>query len=143
MNTQIKAVISKLIFVTLLSVAVIAAQAQVQAQVQSPAPVAGEKGSPAQVKYIGTQEDLFVFSVAYQNPQGTPFGIVVKDQDGSQLYQSTFRDKDFNKQFRVPRGDKDSKVVFIFRNDKGNEFERSFEIKVSSRYVDEIAVKKL
>jgi hypothetical protein len=138
MNTQRKAVISKLIFVTLLCSVLIA----VQAQAQTTAPVAGEQATPAFVKYIGTQDDMLVFRVAYQNPQGTSFNITVKDQDGIQLYQSTFKEKDFNKQFRLPKDDKNSKVVFLFRDASGNDIARSFEINVSSRYVDEIAVKR-
>jgi hypothetical protein len=137
MNTQLKAVISKLIFVTLLGSTVMAVQAQ------TTAPVAGEKEIPAFVKYIGAQDDMFVFNVAYQNPQGTSFTVIVKDQDGNQLYQSTFKEKDFNRQFRLPKDDKNSKVVFIFRDARGNDIARSFEIKVSSRYVDDIAVKRL
>jgi predicted amidohydrolase len=137
MNTQLKDVISKLILVTLLFTAVITAQAQ------TPAIVAGEKETPAFVKYIGTQDDMFVFTVAYSNPEGTAFTIIVKDQEGDKLYQSTFKEKDFNRQFRLPTSDKNSKVVFIFRDAKGNDMAKAFEIKVNSRYIDEVAVKKL
>src|ERR1051325_7315580 len=81
---------------------------------QSTATGAGQSEN-ATVKYLGLQDDLIVFNVAYANPDGNKFQVIVKDQDGSQLYQNVFSDKTFYKQFRLPRADKD-RLVFIIRN---------------------------
>lgn len=94
------------------------------------------------VKYLGTQDDLIVFNVYYANPDGSKFLLTVKDQDGTQLYQNNFNDISFTKQFRLPRNEKD-KIIFIIRDGKGADIVKSFEINVNSRFVQEVAVKKL
>ncbi len=112
------------------------------AQAQSASTAIREKERPVAVKYLGMQDDMVVFSVAYQNPDGSPFSVIVKDQDGTQLYQSIFKEKDFNKTFRLPRADK-SKVVFIIRDFKDSDIAKTFEINVNSQYIAEVAVKKV
>jgi hypothetical protein len=136
MNTKLKAVFSKLTFGILFLITVCSAQAQ------TAVPIAVEKETPSTVKYLGMQDDMVIFSVAYQNPDGSPFSVIVKDQDGTQLYQSVFKEKDFNKQFRLPRADK-SKVVFIIRDFKGSDIAKTFEINVNTHYIAEVAVKKV
>ncbi len=94
------------------------------------------------IKYFGTQDDMVVFNVSYANPGGNKFQVIIKDQDGTQLYQNIFNDKTFYKQFRLPRADKD-KIVFVIHNGKEADVVKTFEINVNSRFVQEVAVKKL
>lgn len=96
---------------------------------------------PVAIKYLGTVADLLSFQVAYQNPEGQKFSIIVKDQDGVQLYQGIFTEKSFFKQFRLPRTDK-NKISFIIRNYRSTDISRSFLINVNSRFVEEVAIKK-
>ena len=100
------------------------------------------QGEGATIKYLGTQDDLIVFNVSYGNPEGSKFQVIVKDQDGNQLYQNIFNEKTFYKQFRLPKADKD-RVVFVIRNGKEADVVKTFEVNVNSRFVQEIAVKKL
>ena len=104
--------------------------------------VKAQVSDSAQIKYLGTQDDLVVFNISYNNPQGAAFNLVVRDQDGSELYQHTFRDKNFFKQFRLPK-DERSRLSFIIRNGKDTEIVKNFEINVNSRFVQDVAVKKL
>jgi len=136
MKKQLITALSKLSLGILFLVAAVAVQAQ------SPAPVNGVKESPLEVKYMGAQEDMIVFNVAYKNPSGDKFSIIVKDQDGSQLYQVVYNEKSFAKQFKLPRADKD-KITFIIRNYKEADITKSFAINVNSRFVEDFAVKKL
>ena len=99
----------------------------------------------ATVKYLGTQEDMIVFNVSFANPEGSRFLLTIKDQDGYQLYQNTYTDRSFYKQFRLPRTDKD-RIVFIFHNNNNNhdaDLVKTFEVNVNSRFVHEVAIKKL
>ena len=99
------------------------------------------KGEPALIRYLGTQEDMAVFNISYLNPAGTAFDLAVRDQDGIELYKHTFREKNFSKQFRLPKTEK-SKLCFIFRNGKEAELVKTFEISGNSRSVQDVAVKK-
>ena len=102
----------------------------------------GGQNGQATVKYLGTQEDMIIFNVSYANPDGSRFLLTIKDQDGSQLYQSAFSDRSFYKQFRLPKTDKD-RVVFIFHNNHDADLVKAFDINVNSRFVREVAIKKL
>lgn len=95
----------------------------------------------ATVKYLGLQDDMIVFNVAYANPDGNKFQVLVKDQDGTQLYQNVFSDKAFFKQFRLPRADRD-RLVFIIRNGKDADVVKTFEVNVNSRVTQEVSVRK-
>ena len=98
--------------------------------------------SAATIKYLGIQDDLVVFNISYSNPQGSIFSLVVRDQDGSELYQHTFHEKNFYKQFRLPKAEK-SRLTFMIRNGKEADIVKNFEINVNSRIIQDVAVKKL
>lgn len=106
------------------------------------AAIGNGQNEPVTVKYLGTQDDMVVFNVSCSNPEGSRFQLSIKDQDGSLLYQNTFADKSFYKQFRLPKTDKD-RVVFIFHNNHDADLVKAFEINVNSRFVHEVAIKKL
>lgn len=115
----------------------------VAAHAQPSDSVIAPKESAAVVKYLGTQDDMLVFNVAYPNADGSKFQLTVKDQDGNQLYQNTFSDKSFYKQFRLPKADKD-KIIFVIRDGHHEaDIVKAFEININSRYIQEVAVKKL
>lgn len=135
MKSLLTAVFGKLILGSCLILVISAAHAQ------STATGAGQSEN-AIVKYLGIQDDMLVFNVSYANPDGSKFLLIVKDQDGTQLYQNTFSEKTFYKQFRLPKADKD-RIVFVIRDGKDSEVVKAFEINVNSRFIQEVAVKRL
>ncbi len=100
------------------------------------------KEDTVRVKYLGAQDDLVLFNVTYPNPGGAAFSLVIKDQDGTELYKNAYSEKNFHKQFRLPRADR-SRITFILRNNKEADVVKTFQINVNSRYVEDVAVKKL
>ena len=136
MKSFFNAAVGKLIFGTFFLLSVATAHAQ------STAPGAAPVTDSATVKYLGMQDDLLIFNVSYDNPKGDKFVVAVKDQDGTQLYQNLFKDKAFNKQFRLPKTDKD-KVIFVIRNGQDAPIVKTFAVNVDSRFVQEVAIKKL
>lgn len=96
----------------------------------------------ATVKYLGIQDDMIVFNVAYANPESNRFELVIKDQDGSMVYQNSFTDKSFYKQFRLPKTDKD-RIFFVFHNNHDADVVKTFEVNVNSRFVHSVAIKKI
>ncbi|HEV2479584.1 MAG TPA: hypothetical protein VGS79_07960 [Puia sp.] len=96
----------------------------------------------ATVKYLGTQDDMIVFNVAYANPGGNRFELTIKDQDGSMVYENSFTDKSFYKQFRLPKADKD-RIFFVFHNNHDADVVKTFEVNVNSRFVHAVAIKKI
>jgi hypothetical protein len=135
MKSLFNAVFGKLILGTTFVMTFAAVHAQ-------EAPSRDGQNEQATVKYLGTQEDMIVFNVSYSNPEGNKFQLTIRDQDGSPLYQNTFSDKSFYKQFRLPKTDKD-RVAFVFHNTHDADVVKTFEINVNSRFVHEVAIKKL
>jgi hypothetical protein len=111
-------------------------------QAQSISANNSKKEDSAQVKYLGAQDDLVLFNVTNPNPEGAAFSLVVKDQDGTELYKNAYSEKNFYKQIRLPREDR-SRIIFIIRNNKEADIVKTFQINVNSRYVEDVAVKKL
>jgi hypothetical protein len=150
MNALLTAATNKLIYGTLFLFIFSTAQAQtagatrVQKQDSATASFpAGTASFPgATVSFQGTKDDMVLFNVAFQNPSGDKFCLLIKDQDGNQLYQHVFKDKNFHQQFRLPGADK-SQVAFIFRNYKQADITKTFQINVNSHLVEDVAVRKL
>jgi hypothetical protein len=102
----------------------------------------GEAEKTATVKYLGTQDDMLVFDVFYTNPTNGKFQVVIKDQDGTPVYQNVFSEKTIYKQFRLPKSEKD-RVVFVIRDYKDADIVKTFDINVNSRIIREVAVRKV
>jgi hypothetical protein len=135
MKPQLKAVLGKLIVGTFFVLALAPVQAQM-------ATTTDGQSDNARVKYLGTQDDMVVFNVSYSNPDGNKFTLIVKDQDGLPLYSNSFSDRSIYKQFRLPKSDKD-RIVFVFRDGHDADIVKTFEINVNSRFVREVAIKKV
>jgi hypothetical protein len=107
--------------------------------------VAGDsfaKIQPAQIRFLGTQDDMVLFHVAYQNWKGNKFSILIKDQEGALLYQRVFSDSNFIHQYSLPKTDK-SKFTFIIRHNGEPDITRTFEVSINSRMEEAVAVRKL
>jgi hypothetical protein len=112
------------------------------ASAQTGASDSAMSADPAVVRYLGVQDDMLIFNVSYNNPQGGKFLVQVLDQDGNQLFQDIFRDKAFYRQFRLPKVDKDQ-ITFVIRKGQDAPVEKRFAVNISSRLVQEVAIKKL
>src|ERR1700761_3087895 len=99
MKSFITAIVGNITFGTIL----LLTAATAHAQVTSSSPAA----NTATVQYLGSQDDMLVFNVGYDNGQGNKFLVTIKDQDGAQLYQHSFSDKNFYRQFKLPKADRD------------------------------------
>ena len=137
MKPQLKAVIGKMVLGASLLLTFVAAKAQTV----TPVPADGQSENVT-VRYLGTQDDTIVFNVSYSNPDGSKFMLIVKDQDGSQIYSNSFSDKSFYRQFRLPKTDKD-RIEFVFRDGHDADIVKTFEVNVNSRFVREVAIKKV
>lgn len=98
--------------------------------------------STAEVKYVGGTSGERIFHVSYNNPTGSRFSVKVLDADGTQLYQSVYTDKLFNKKFQLDNIENSGKVVFMIRN-FGDGSVQSFEVNTNTRLVEDVDVKEV
>lgn len=93
------------------------------------------------IKLLGKTYDSNFFSVKFNNESGDKFLVTVKEKNGSVLFQETYKEEKFDKNFRVPRTEQGA-FVFIFRNIKTNKSE-VYEIDTNTRVIEEVTIKKL
>jgi hypothetical protein len=106
-------------------------------------PAGGSNGAAtAEVKYITIAEGQGVFNVQYNNTTGSRFSLQVLDADGDPLYQNTYTDKKFNKNFQLADPDSYHKLVFVIRNFADNSFQR-FEVEASTHLIEEVKVQEV
>lgn len=90
------------------------------------------------VKYLGTQDDVILFNVAVDNPNGNKFSVIVTDNEGNQLFKEVYNEKKFDKRFKLPKSET-GKLSFVVRNFKdASDDVHSFEI--SDRIVEDVVV---
>jgi hypothetical protein len=98
-------------------------------------------GKSAITFVVATNESLY-FDVKVENASGEKFQIIVRDENGNTLYRGNYSDRDFNKRFKLPKGDS-GKITFLIRSDSGNKTESSFEINSNTRVIEDVVVRKL
>jgi hypothetical protein len=92
-----------------------------------------------QVKYLGSLEDGVMFNVLFNNTAESNFSLSILDENGETVYTGVFNDKQFDKKFKIAKNF--SKLTFVIKGDK-DKFEQSFNINISSRVVEDVAVSK-
>jgi len=133
----VKAIIrSKLIRIT--GMMLLVAQA---ATSQARAVAVREPIPTAVVSHIGNPEGSILFQVQYDNVGGGKFALIIKDNEGSVLYQDVFTDKKFDKKFQLPK-EATGKLHFIIKGYKTNH-SQTFEVNTNTRVVEEVVVKRI
>ena len=132
MKKQIMFAIAKLTFVVLFVMTVAGVSAQESVSTQA------EKN--AQINYLGTQDGMVLFNVAFANPTGNKFVVTVTDRDGFTIYQEASSDKKFDKRFKLLAPDS-SKLTFVIKNAKETALTQSFEI--NTHVVEDVIVTRV
>ena len=70
------------------------------------------------VKYKGTSPGGIVFHLTYDNPQATRFEVILKNQDGTTLFQKFFSDKALEKDIVLTKDLDLNNVSFIVKAGK-------------------------
>lgn len=101
-----------------------------------------EKEKQSYVQYLGTSESSIWFNVKYANPTGEKFYLVIKNEDGDVLYQSSFTDVNFSRKIKLLIEEQDINPTFIIR--KGSEqVAQSFQVNSATRVTEHVVVTKL
>lgn len=99
-----------------------------------------EEVKSTNIYHIGNDKENLFFRVIHKNEEGNKFSVVVRDENGSALFQNVYTDKDFDKKFMLPRTS--AKVTFIIR-DLLEDKSQHFTINTNVRVVEEIIISKI
>jgi hypothetical protein len=70
------------------------------------------------IKYIGTEDDMMVYSVQFSNPSGLKYHLSISDNTGAVLFRDVFQGKVFDKKFKIPKEHTQLDFVVIHAADK-------------------------
>jgi hypothetical protein len=96
----------------------------------------------ATVKYLGADNESYIFNVAYNNESGEKFLLRITDAEENTLFTGTYTDKKFDKRFKLLKEGSDGKLKFIIRDLKDNSVQ-TFEVTTTSQVVEDVVVKKV
>ena len=89
------------------------------------------------VKYVGESANGLVFNLKYQNPDAAKFEVVLKNQDGSVLFQKAFSEKELDRNIVLGKDVDTENVSFIVKTSKGNLIQ-NFKIKTKTVQVVDV-----
>jgi hypothetical protein len=95
--------------------------------------------STAEVFYVGSLEGQPLFNVMYNNAEGSRFSISIKDDQGYELFKSSYSDKKFDKKFEIADVVPEGKLTLTITNYKDNS-EQTFEINANTLLVVDVEV---
>lgn len=95
----------------------------------------------AEVKYTGVDKyNQLSFNVKYSNPTGNTFTLTVLDESGEAIYKNFYGDKQFDKTFKLPKGEV-SKLTFVIEDNKTS-YKEKFDVSVKTQVIEDVIVKK-
>jgi hypothetical protein len=90
---------------------------------------------------VSTTSESSLYNVKVDNAAGEKFRVLVKDADGTILFQNVYSDKNFVKTFSIPRSENDN-FLFVIKGLSGNTTQ-TFEVNSRSRYVEDVVIRKV
>ncbi|MFL9481710.1 hypothetical protein ACI6Q2_02960 [Chitinophagaceae bacterium LWZ2-11] len=102
---------------------------------------AAKNEKAAAITFLGSNQDGLVFNVKYDNTTANVFTVVVTDETGEVLYQDSFKDKQFDKKFLLPKSDVAKKISFAVKSDKGT-ISQNFNIDITTKVVEDVVVSR-
>jgi hypothetical protein len=95
----------------------------------------------AEVKYTGVDKyNQLSFNVKYNNPAGNTFTLTVLDETGEAIYKNFYGDKQFDKTFKLPKGEV-SKLTFVIEDNKTS-YKEKFDVSVKTQVIEDVIVSK-
>ena len=100
-------------------------------------------GENTNVQLTGSTSEALIFKVRVNNAPGDNFTITIKNNNGEVLFSQSFNDVDFQKQFKVLKGEQDSERYFFTISSGNKSIEDTYVISSTVRTVNDIAINKL
>jgi len=93
------------------------------------------------VKYVGADNESYVFNVAYDNENGDKFLLTIINGSGDTIFAGTYNEKKFDKRFKLLKEGND-KLNFVIKNLKDRSLQ-TFEIKSTTQVTEDVVVRKV
>jgi hypothetical protein len=95
------------------------------------------------VQFTGSTSDALLFDVHVKNDKADDFTLTIKNNNGDILFARHFNEVDFNKQFKLIKGDGDNSQYTFTITSANKNIEGTYVITASQHTVEDVAVNKL
>ena len=102
--------------------------------------ISGEKTN---IHFAGSTTDALMFKVNINNEKGDDFTVTIKNNAGDVLFSKSFNDVNFNKSFKLLKGENDSERYYFTITSTNKNLEDTYVVTTSARTVEDVAVNKL
>lgn len=100
-------------------------------------------GENTNVQFYGSTNDALLFKVHVKNTNADAFTLTIKNSAGDVLFSKSFNDADFQKQFKLLKGDQSNeRYTFVITSSNKN-LEDTYVVSSVNRTVEDVAVNKL
>ena len=102
--------------------------------------ISGEKTN---IHFAGSTTDALMFKVSINNEKADEFTVTIKNGAGDVLFSKAFNDVNFNKSFKLLKGDNDGERYYFTITSANKNLEDTYVVTTSARTVEDVAVNKL
>jgi|SRR5690242_11061357 len=95
------------------------------------------------VQFAGSTSDALLFKMHVNNQNADDFTVTIKNEDGAVLFSKSFNDVNFEKQFKILKGDDNSSRYYFTITSSNKNLEETYAVSAVSHVVDDVVINKL
>ena len=100
-------------------------------------------GDKSSVQFAGSTGDALLFKVNINNEKSDAFTVTIKNENGDLLFSKSFSEANFQKQFKLLKGEQDGDRYYLSITSDNKNLEETYVISASTRMVDDVEINKL
>lgn len=100
-------------------------------------------GDKTSIQFTGSTDEALLFRVHISNEKRDYFTLTIKNENGNVLYSGSFSDINFQKQFKVLKGEEDAKRYYFTISSGNKDLEETYIISASTRMIEDVKINKL
>jgi len=95
------------------------------------------------IQFAGSTADALLFKVHVNNDKADNFTLTIKDDNGAVLFSKSFNDVNFEKQFRILKGDDNNSRYYFTVTSSNKDLEETYVVSSSVRVINDVTVNRL
>ena len=95
------------------------------------------------VQFAGSTSDALLFKVHIINDKADNFTVTIKNNDGNVLFSKTFNDVNFEKQFKILKGDDSNSNYYFTISSSNKNLEETYVVSSTVKTVNDVTINKL
>ena len=95
------------------------------------------------IQFAGSTTDALLFKVHLVNDKADNFNVTIKNNEGALLFSKTFNDVNFDKQFKILKGDDSNSSYYFTITSSNKNLEETYVISSTLKTVNDVTINRL